>query len=255
MDPPSIHLADFLHSLKLPMGRFTTGTPPRLDRDSIDWDQLAVQSSDETPTPLSFMNLYNNNFIPNRDSLVSCHITYTNEKTHAICNAHRAELPSFTGNHGKGQGPRYCPSIEKKVLRFPEKKRHLIWLEPEGLETPVIYPNGFATAYDADTQLSLLRSMEGLSHVHMLRPGYAVEYDYVDPAALDPSFRVRSLPNLFLAGQINGTTGYEEAAAQVGISPFFHVGNLGGNQRSSTCNGDACSRFRTLASDVRRINR
>lgn len=215
MDPPSIHLADFLHSLHLPIERFTTGTPPRLHRDSIDWSRLGTQASDDPAVPLSFLNIYAGDFIPNQSRLVRCATTYTNEETHAICNAHRGELPSFTGNRGRGQGPRYCPSIEKKVLRFPEKKRHLIWLEPEGLETPVVYPNGLATAYDAETQLKLLRTMPGLEHVNMLRPGYAVEYDYVDPAVLEPSFRLRLLDNLFLAGQINGTTGYEEAAAQV----------------------------------------
>lgn len=146
--------------MNLPIQRFTTGTPPRLDRDSIHWEKLGQQVSDPEPTPLSFMNIYNDNYIPNRDKLLTCHICYTNEKTHAICNEHRAELPHFTGNGGRGQGPRYCPSIEKKVLRFPEKKKHMIWLEPEGLSTNVIYPNGLATAYNADTQLAMLRSME-----------------------------------------------------------------------------------------------
>lgn len=142
------------------MQRFTTGTPPRLDCSTIHWERLAQQPSDAQPTPLSFMNIYNNNFIPNRAHLLTCYMTYTNERTHAICNERRAELPSFTGNHGKGQGPRYCPSIEKKVLRFPEKKRHMIWLEPEGLNTNVIYPNGLATAYNADTQLEMLHTMD-----------------------------------------------------------------------------------------------
>ena len=150
------------------MQRFTTGTPPRLDRDSIHWEKLAQQSSDPIPTPLSFMNIYNNNYIPNKDHLLTCYICYTNEKTHAICNERRAELPSFTGNGGKGQGPRYCPAIEKKVLRFPEKKKHMIWLEPEGLNTNVIYPNGLATAYNADTQLEMLRTME----VRLVNRGY-----------------------------------------------------------------------------------
>lgn len=218
------------------MQRFTTGTPPRLDKNSINWSILQEQPSDVDPTPLSFMNIYNNNYIPNRDHLQICHITFTNQRTHDICNTHREELPSFTGNGGRGQGPRYCPSIEKKVLRFPEKKRHMIWLEPEGLETDVIYPNGLATAYNGDTQLAMLRTMEGLEKVHMIRPGYAVEYDYVDPTAILPSFRLRAIQNLYillkslmgsyLAGQINGTTGYEEAAAQgivAGINAAFDV--------------------------------
>lgn len=235
-DPPTVHLAQFLHSLNLPMQRFTTGTPPRLDKNSINWSILQEQPSDVDPTPLSFMNIYNNNYIPNRDHLQICHITFTNQRTHDICNTHREELPSFTGNGGRGQGPRYCPSIEKKVLRFPEKKRHMIWLEPEGLETDVIYPNGLATAYNGDTQLAMLRTMEGLEKVHMIRPGYAVEYDYVDPTAILPSFRLRAIQNLYillkslmgsyLAGQINGTTGYEEAAAQgivAGINAAFDV--------------------------------
>ena len=178
------------------MQRFTTGTPPRLDKKSINWSILEEQTSDAHPTPLSFMNLYNNDFIPNQSSLQVCHITYTNPQTHEICNSHRDELPHFTGNGGRGQGPRYCPSIEKKVLRFPAKTHHMIWLEPEGLQSDVIYPNGLATAYAAETQLKLLRTMKGLEEVTMLRPGYAVEYDYVDPAGILPSFRLRTVDNL-----------------------------------------------------------
>ena len=178
------------------MQRFTTGTPPRLDKKSINWSILEEQTSDAHPTPLSFMNLYNNDFIPNQSSLQVCHITYTNPQTHEICNSHRDELPHFTGNGGRGQGPRYCPSIEKKVLRFPSKTHHMIWLEPEGLQSDVIYPNGLATAYAAETQLKLLRTIKGLEEVTMLRPGYAVEYDYVDPAGILPSFRLRTVDNL-----------------------------------------------------------
>ncbi|KAK8805533.1 hypothetical protein WA158_002189 [Blastocystis sp. Blastoise] len=192
IDTSSPSLSDILKKY-MKIYRYTTGTPARLDKETIDYSVLQRQESDDPPVPFSFLSLYNNIPVNNISRLLPCHITYTNQNTHHIVASHRDLLPHFTGAGGKGRGPRYCPSIEKKIIRFPDKKEHMIWLEPEGLQSPCIYPNGLATAFPADVQIDILRSMKGLENVRMIRPGYAVEYT---------------------AGQINGTTGYEEAAAQ-----------------------------------------
>ncbi len=207
-DPPSIALSQRLRELPFRVDRLKTGTPPRIDARSIDFSKLEEQPGD-TPTPVfSFLGRENEH-----PPQISCYITYTNTETHEIIRGGLDRSPMYTGVI-EGIGPRYCPSIEDKVVRFADKDRHQIFIEPEGLDTHEVYPNGISTSLPFDVQYALVRSMAGLENAHITRPGYAIEYDFFDPRDLKPTLETKALHGLFFAGQINGTTGYEEAAAQ-----------------------------------------
>ena len=215
-DPPAVTLSARLKELQLPQGRLKTGTPPRLDGRSIDFSQCQEQPGDGMPGGVNEGHLPVFSFMGSADlhpRQVPCWITHTNERTHDIIRSGFDRSPMFTGRI-EGVGPRYCPSVEDKINRFADKDSHQIFLEPEGLTTHEFYPNGISTSLPFDIQIALVRSMRGLENAHILRPGYAIEYDYFDPRALKSSFETRQIQGLFFAGQINGTTGYEEAAAQ-----------------------------------------
>ena len=207
-DPPSIKLADRLREMPFRVARLKTGTPPRLDGSTLNYDLMSEQPGDEPIPVFSFLGKRSDH-----PEQVSCHITHTTEETHEIIRNALSESPLYSGAI-EGVGPRYCPSIEDKVVRFADKNSHQIFVEPEGLRTDEVYPNGISTSLPSDTQLRFVRSIKGFENAHITQPGYAIEYDYFDPRDLLPTLETRFIPGLYFAGQINGTTGYEEAGAQ-----------------------------------------
>lgn len=225
-EKPAIGLSERLYGLGLPMGRLKTGTPARLNGKTIDWERLEMQPADDQPIPFSYLTKRIE--VPQ----VACGITFTNQATHQIIADNLHQSAVYSGAIA-GRGPRYCPSIEDKIHRFADKTRHQIFLEPEGLDDDTVYPNGISTSLPRDVQDAFVRNIEGLENVEIFEHGYAIEYDYVDPRALDVGLQVKALTGLFLAGQINGTTGYEEAGAQ-GLVAGLNAARLGRGESHAT---------------------